>query len=67
MTIGYLVDLCRSCDHPGGQHYMESGCRLCGCEEWTEPARRARWTDEMTGLAKARPTASYQELFEVSS
>jgi hypothetical protein len=46
----YQVDLCGTCRHPGGQHVIGEGCRLCrDCPGWDEAARkRGTWSDRMT-------------------
>lgn len=55
----YRVSLCGTCLHPGGQHIIGTGCRLCrDCPGWDE-ARSVpgMWsdqeTDELLAAAKA--------------
>lgn len=49
--VRYRVDLCGRCHHPGGQHIIESGCRLCrDCTGWDETnSERGLWSDRLTG------------------
>jgi hypothetical protein len=53
----YMVIACRNCRHPGGQHLIGSGCRLCrDCPGWEEGSRLAwsdRKTDELLAAADA--------------
>lgn len=40
----YRVSLCRKCSHPGGQHILDGGCRLCAeCDGW-EDGGKGWWT-----------------------
>lgn len=43
----YRVQLCATCDHPGGQHIIGKGCRLCDCAEWVEGVG-GWWSDRLT-------------------
>jgi hypothetical protein len=44
----YTVTCCRNCRHPGGQHVLDDGCRLCrDCPGWKEGGRLA-WSDRKT-------------------
>jgi hypothetical protein len=44
----YSVPGCRTCRHPGGQHVLGGGCRLCReCPGWAEGGMRT-WSDQMT-------------------
>jgi hypothetical protein len=45
----YKVTLCLSCRHPGGQHILGAGCRLCGsCAGWWPSPATSAWSDRMT-------------------
>ena len=46
----YPVTLCGTCAHPGGQHVVDKGCRLCrGCPGWDEGNTVAgHWNDQKT-------------------
>jgi hypothetical protein len=59
----YRVTCCRNCRHPGGQHVIDGGCRLCReCPGWLEGEMRT-WSDRMTEdlLAGMASGASAQE------
>lgn len=44
----YTVTACGNCSHPGGQHIIDKGCRLCrDCPGWAAGAKR-KWSDRMT-------------------
>lgn len=50
----YKVTRCLSCHHPGGQHILGAGCRLCGsCAGWDPAQATSAWSDRMTMKAKA--------------
>ena len=49
----YRVQLCAACDHPGGQHIIDRGCRLCDCDGWVEGVN-GWWSDRMTSDAERR-------------
>lgn len=46
----YPVMLCVHCRHPGGQHVLDGGCRLCpDCPGWGEQqGARGYWSDRKT-------------------
>ena len=46
----YPVDTCGHCSHPGGQHVLGGGCRLCAiCPGWDAGScLRDWWSDRMT-------------------
>ncbi len=43
----YRVQLCATCDHPGGQHIIDRGCRLCDCVGWVK-GLPGWWSDRLT-------------------
>jgi hypothetical protein len=51
----YAVVLCGGCYHPGGQHSIRGGCRLCrDCPGWDEArVRRGWWSDWVTDELRA--------------
>ena len=46
----YPVTLCGNCRHPGGQHVVDGGCRLCrDCPGWDDSrAVAGQWNDRKT-------------------
>jgi hypothetical protein len=46
----YPVMLCIGCKHPGGQHVLGGGCKLCpNCPGWGEQqGAHGYWNDQMT-------------------
>lgn len=46
----YPVMLCVHCGHPGGQHVLAGGCRLCAdCPGWGDHhGVPGHWSDRMT-------------------
>lgn len=58
LDAGYTVSLCGNCRHPGGQHRIGRGCRLCaGCPGWDDSGGTGRWTHRMTMDAEAEAPA----------
>lgn len=53
----YRVQLCATCEHPGGQHIIDKGCRLCDCEAWEE-GRQGWWSDADTAAWEAHSGSS---------
>jgi hypothetical protein len=48
--MAYEVIVCGGCLHPGGQHVLGGGCRLCrDCPGWDEAqTTHGTWSDQQT-------------------
>ncbi len=43
----YWLLACCHCQHPGGLHVIDDGCRFCQCPGWEEGGMRY-WSDRQT-------------------
>jgi DNA-binding Xre family transcriptional regulator len=56
----YRVEVCWHCQHPGGQHILNGGCRLCADCAGYQSGDTAMWSDRMTAdvLAERTPAGA---------
>lgn len=54
LRLACIVRLCAGCAHPGGQHILNGGCKLCpACPGWAEGAY-GRWPLTYDGYLSRR-------------